>query len=531
MLATAASHAPRSSSRAEWLPVVRGRDQGAPFAASVDVVVVGSGSGGAVVARELARAGRSVLVVEEGGHYAPEEYGKLAPSQSFRRLAREAGMGVAMGLGDTPLIALLSGKCVGGSSVLTGGVCFRIPDEVLAGWERDLGLGHLAPDALAPFFEEVERDIHVETVPDHMRSRATELFVEGADKLGIPMRSMRRNTRGCRGAARCNFGCPHGAKQSVDVSMLPEATTRGARILSDALVERVEITGGRARGVRGRFLDGETGEPRVPFEIRAKVVVVACGSLHTPVLLRKSGLGSPHLGRHLTVHPAVRIGALFDERVEGWDGALQSVFSDHFLKDGIWLNGVYTAVNVLAAAFPGIGPEHRRLVKQVPNLAFFGAMVHDEGGGQVRRWLSREPLVLYRMIRRDKERLVRGIKILAEMALAAGAREVLLPIFGTSTVKRREDLAALDDPRLPASRIECMSFHPLGTARMATTREAGVVKPTGETWDVENLFVLDGSVLPTSIGVNSQLPIMATSLALARGLAASFDDHARRARA
>ncbi len=526
LMAAASSHV-----IADRLPVVHGREQNAPFFADVDVVVVGSGSGGAVVARELARAGRSVLVVEEGGHYAPHEYGALAPSHSFRRLAREAGMGVAMGVGDTPLIALLAGKCVGGSSVLTGGVCFRIPEEVLRGWDKDLGLHRMSVDALAPSFEQIERDIHVETVPEHMRSRATELLVEGADKLGIPMHSMRRNTRGCRGAARCNFGCPHGAKQSVDVSMLPEATRRGAHILSDALVERVEITGGKARGVRGRFLDGETGEPRVPFEVRAKVVVVACGSLHTPVLLRRSGLASRHVGRHLTLHPAVRIGALFDEQVDGWDGALQSVFSDHFLSKGIWLNGVYTAVNVLAAAFPGIGREHRRLVKKIPNLAFFGAMVHDDGGGQVRRWLSREPLVLYKMIKRDKARLLEAIKILSEIAFAAGAREVLVPVFGLPPITKREDLAFLEGDSLAASRVECMSFHPLGTARMSTTREAGVVKPTGETWDVENLFVIDGSVLPTSIGVNSQLPIMAVSLALSRGLADDFDLHARRARA
>ncbi len=512
------------------LPVTRGREEVAPFHADVDVVVVGSGSGGAVVARELAAAGRTVLVLEEGGHYSPAEYGAMTPSNSFRRLARESGMAVAMGVGDTPLIALLAGKCVGGSSVLTGGVCFRIPEEVLRGWSKDLGLTHLAPDALAPSFESVETDIHVETVPEHMRSRATELLVAGADKLGIPMHSMRRNTRGCRGAARCNFGCPHGAKQSVDVSMLPAASESGARILSDALVERIDITGGKARGVRGRFLDPETGDPKIAFHVRAKVVVVACGSLHTPLLLRKSGLAGKHIGRHLTLHPAVRIGALFDERVDGWDGALQSVFSDHFLGDGIWLNGVYTAVNVLAAAFPGIGREHKRLVKKIPNLAFFGAMVHDDGGGEVRRWMSREPLVLYRMIRRDKARLLRGIRILSEIALAAGAREVLVPVFGVPPVTKKEDLAFLDDGQLLANRVECMSFHPLGSARMSVSRDGGVVKPTGETWDVENLFVMDGSVLPTSIGVNSQLPIMAVSRLLARGLADDWESRARRAR-
>jgi choline dehydrogenase-like flavoprotein len=190
---------------------------------------------------------------------------------------------------------------------------------------------------------------------------------------------------------------------------------------------------------------------------------------------------------------------------------------------------VYSAVNVLAAAFPGIGHEHRRLVKNIPNLAFFGGMVHDDGGGQVRRWLSRAPLVTYKKIRRDKERLLKTIHILGKMAFGAGAREVLLPIFGMGTIKKPKDLDFLTENKLAAPRIECMAFHPLGSAKMSTSRETGVVKPTGETWDVENLFVIDGSILPTSIGVNSQLPIMGVSMMLARGLAGDFGSHARKA--
>lgn len=512
------------------LEVLRGREQAAPFYADVDVVVVGSGSGGATVARALAREGRSVLVVEEGGYYTPQEYGQFSPSNTFRRMGREAGLAVAVGKGDTPLISLLAGKSVGGSSILTGGVSFRIPEEVLEDWSTRLGLEGFAPDVLAPYFERIEEAVHVETVPEVMRSRSTALFVEGADKVGITMKSMRRNTRGCRGAARCNFGCPHGAKMSVDISMLPQASKNGARILSDALVERIDITSGAARGIKGRFLD-ETGEPRVKFEIRAKVVVVACGSLHTPLLLQKSGLSSVHVGRHLTLHPAIRVGALFDEEVNGWDGALQSVYSDQFHHDeGIWLNGVYTAVNVLAAAFPGIGREHRRLVKQIPHLAFFGGMVHDEGGGHVRRWISREPMITYEMVKRDKARLLKSIHILGRIAFAAGAREVLAPIFGMPTIKKESELDFLLEDKIPASKVECMSFHPLGSARMSTTREAGVVKPTGETWDVDNLFVIDGSVLPTSIGVNSQIPVMTVALKMAEGLAEDFGKHARRAR-
>src|SRR5262249_51597707 len=153
------------------------------------------------------------------------------------------------------------------------------------------------------------------------------------------------------------------------------------------------------------FLDQETGEPRVPFEVRAKLVIVACGSLHTPILLRRSGVDHVDIGKHLTLHPAFRVAALFDEEVEGWDGSLQSVYSDHFHHDGITLVGVYSAVNVLSAALPGVGPQYRRMVREMPRLAVFGGMIHDDGGGNVRRWLSREPLITYKMIQRDKLRL------------------------------------------------------------------------------------------------------------------------------
>ncbi len=504
------------------MTILRGREQRTPMSTSVDVVVIGSGAGGAVVARELARAGRSVIVLEEGGYHPPEEYSKLSPSRVLRSLAREGGLGLAVGRGDTPIMSVLAGKCVGGSSVLTGGVCFRIPDEVLHEWSTELGLDSLSSDALAPYFAEMEEALSVETVPTSMRSRSTELFVEGAESLGVSMKSLRRNTSGCKGASRCNFGCPNGAKMSVDISMLPDARKNGAVIVSDALVETIDVERGTARGVRGRFLDARTGEPGVAFEVKARVVVVACGSLHTPILLRRSGLGSVHVGRHLTLHPAFRVGALFDEKVEGWDGAMQSVYSDHFANEGLTLVGIYPVPSVLAAAFPGVGREHRRLVKSLPNLAFFGAMIHDEGNGRVMRWLGREPLVTYRMGARDRHRLWRGVGILGELAFAAGAREILVPIFGVDPITSVQKLRALIASPPSARKVECMSFHPLGSARMSADPRGGVVKPTGETWSTRNLFVADGSVLPTSIGVNSQLPVMAMALRIARGIASEM---------
>jgi choline dehydrogenase-like flavoprotein len=508
--------------------VVRGREVAAPLSLRADVVVVGSGAGGAVVARELARAGRSVVLVEEGGYFAPEQYAAMTPSNVFRRMAREAALGTAVGLGQTPLIAVLAGKCVGGSSVLTGGVCLRIPDDVLGTWVSELGLETMGPDSLDPHFAAIEQAIGVETVPEHMRSRSTELFVEGAAKLGIEMRPLRRNTRGCKGLARCNFGCPGFAKMSVDVSYLPDACAHGARILSDALAERVVVSGGSACGVRGRFLDPR-GEPRVSFEVAAKVVVVAGGALHTPLLLQKSGVRAAALGQGLSLHPSVRVYAIFDERVDGWDGAFQSVYSQDFEDDGITLISAFGTANLLAGGFPGIGREHRRYVHRLPHTAVFGAMIRDNGGGRVRRWLSREPLVLYRMARRDRDRLLRAIRILGAMAFAAGAREVILPVFGAPAVASMGELDALLGEPPSLRRIECVSFHPLGSARMSATRHDGVVKTSGETWAVDNLFVADGSVLPTSIGVNSQLAVMAVARQIAHGIAARWERIVRRA--
>jgi choline dehydrogenase-like flavoprotein len=276
-------------------------------------------------------------------------------------------------------------------------------------------------------------------------------------------------------------------------------------------------------------LDQETGEPRVPFEVNAKLVIVACGALHSPLLLRQSGIGGPHVGRHMTLHPSFRVCALFDEQVDGWDGAMQSAYSDAMMDQGITFVSAYNPPSVLAAAFPGVGPPHMRLIERVPNLAVFGGMVHDDGGGQVRRWISREPLLLYKMNARDRSRLFLGIQTLGKMAFAAGATEVLLPIFGSETFKSEGELDFLTSNPPSARRVESLSFHPLGSAKMATTEKFGVVKPSGETWQVDNLFVADGSVVPTSIGVNSQLAIMTMALKIARGIVADFARYAKRA--
>lgn len=484
---------------------------------TTDVVVVGSGAGGAVVAATLAQAGQQVILLEEGGHVPADEAGRLTPSQHMRRLWRDAGLTFAVGLGDSPVINVMMGRCVGGSSKLTGGVCFRTPDEVLHTWRTQRGLADYTSEALAPFFEEVERAIHVEEVRPEDWSNSTVAFARGALQRGRPLKPIRRNTRGCRGHSKCNFGCPEQAKQSVDLTYLPQAFAHGAQLYSHCLVERITQENGRATGVVGHLLDGPHGTRGHRLTVRARRVVVAAGAYHTPLLLQASGVGrlSEQVGRNMTLHPAFRVMGRFDEPVHGWRGALQGAWSDAYEAQRITLTAMFLPAGVMAATLPGIGPGHAVNAKLVPYLGVFGGMVHDEGGGTVHRAPGREPLVTYRMDPRDKAAVPILMREMAETWFEAGAREVVLPILGHEPVTR-DQLRTLDLESIPGARLECSSQHPLGTCRMGRSAEGSVIDARGQAWDLEELYLADGSVVPTSLGVNPQLTIMALALRTAR---------------
>ncbi len=482
---------------------------------SADVVIVGTGAGGAVVAAHLAEAGQRVILVEEGKHVPQERYGRMRPSETLRHLWRDGSMTVAMPLGNTPVINVMMGECVGGSSVLTGGVCFRTPGAVHAEWSNDLGIRELSEEGMEPHYRDVEQAGHVEDGPVSRRSRSTALFALGAERLGHPVRPLRRNTKGCHGCGRCNFGCPEGAKMSVDMTYLRRAVAAGARIYSDLRVHRVVATGSRATGVTGRIRNRENGQEGNRFTVHARRVVMAAGAYCTPLLLERSGVGrqSGQLGKNLTLHPGYRMMARFDERVEGWKGALQSAYCHDFERERINMTGLFVPPGILAGTMHGIGDDHVARAQLIPHLCVFGGMVHDDGGGQVRHLLGRRYMT-YRMSARDSVASSRAITLLGETFFAAGAREVFLPVLGAKPVNA-DEFRKIDFERIPRGKLECASQHPLGTCRMGVSPEHAVVDPNGQAWELENLFVADGSILPTSLGVNPQETIMAMATRIA----------------
>jgi choline dehydrogenase-like flavoprotein len=451
-----------------------------------DVCVVGAGAGGAVVATELAEGGARVVVLEQGREHDPDNF-TARPPEMLARLYRDGGQTTTLG---TPPILLPLGQGVGGTTLINSGTCFRTPPHVLERWAGEFGL-ELDEATLAPCFERVETALSVSEVTPELAGANAAVARSGAERLGWSHGYLRRNARGCVGSGVCVFGCPTSAKQHTGITYIPRATAAGARIVTGADVRELVLQGGQARGVRARLAGGGT------VEVRAPSVVVACGTIHTPLLLARNGLGggSGELGRNLALHPATAAFALMDEVVDMARGVPQSFYVDEFASEGIMFEGVAGPPAYAAMSLPLTGERHALAMAQYPSLAQFGLMVSDASRGRVSS-LAGRPVIRYSLCEQDVAKFRVGLARLEELFLAAGAREVYLPLP-----------AGVEPARARPRDLKLMAFHPLGTARADARASHGVVDGELALHGVRGVYVADGSVVPSALGVNPQLTI------------------------
>ncbi len=491
---------------------------------AVEAVVVGSGAGGAACAAVLAQRGLEVLVLEEGSYHDRRDF-SAEPLEMLRKLYRDSGMTTAIGVPGSPSFPIPMGRCVGGTTTINSGTCFRMPGPVLDHWKRDFGVTGISHADLAELYERVEKEIHVEAPPLEKIGKNGQLLHKGAVELGVSSGVIKRNAHGCRGSGVCAFGCPTDSKQSTLISYVPRALAAGAQLFTDVRVERVLQAKERVTGLEGHVIDPETAQPLRKIKVRAPIVVVACGTAMTPVLLQKSKIGNSggQLGRNLHVHPASKIMALFDEEVRAWEGVPQSYYVDEWHDEGILLEGIAVPPALGAIALPGTGREHGLLMERYDHIASWGVMVSDTSHGRVRAGLSGSPLMTYQLGPKDVWKLVQGLAHSAELAFAAGAQAVFSSVAGVPTLKSREDVRLLRDGKVKGEDLELIAFHPLGTARMGAHAASSVVDSFLEVHDVDGLFVTDGSVFPTSLEVNPQLTIMAFAVRTAEFIAARRD--------
>jgi choline dehydrogenase-like flavoprotein len=478
---------------------------------SCDVVIVGSGAGGAAAARTLAEAGLSVIVVEEGDYHDASTYPSDALS-SLSTLYRDGGLTVCEG---RPPIPLPLGRCVGGTTVINSGTCFRTPPDVLTGWRDQLGIDWAAD--LEEEFEAVERDLDVRPVDADRAGRNAALCREGAETIGASNGPISRNAGAVVCCGTCPGGCQLDAKQATHVSELPRAVAAGCRVRAGVRVERVIVEGRSAVGVVGRGPSGG-------YEVRARAVVLAAGAIGTPALLLRQGLAnsSREVGRGLKIHPACWVGALFDEEVRGWDGVMQSWVVDEWSDQGLFLEATFTPFAFGAHWLPGSGPKLKERLARYDRLAIIGVHMSDRGSSGRVRVRGDRVRIGYRLSEDDAASIRAGIARAADIHFAAGALEVYPQLGGLETVSPGRQSELIENGRFRARDLRLEAFHPMGTARMGGDPARTVVAPSGETHDVPGLYVCDASIFPTSLRVNPMITIMACARRIARGVAANL---------
>ena len=471
-----------------------------------DVCIVGSGPGGAMVASRLARAGAKVVVLEEGGHYTKDDF-DMQEATAFPHLYQDRGNRASADLS----ISVLQGRAVGGGTTVNWTTSYRTPDDVVERWRTRFGAA-LTPALLAPHFDEIEARLGIQKVDLEDTNPNNRALYDGCKKLGWQVDTTRRNVRGCLRTGYCGMGCPVDAKQTAALTYLPDAVKAGAEVYASCRVKRIEWSSGRATAVHASFLEPRTErESGRSLRVEPRVVVVAGGAINSPALLLRSGLDQGPAGKFTWLHPVVAVGAFYKERIEGFYGAPQSVASHHFAHRaegaGFFLEAAPVHPMLASIAMPGFGaPLRARMGKLAYVAANISLMIDGfderEQGGTVTLRPDGGPKLDYPFGDRHYECFRAGMKALCQVHLANGAEEVVTFHAEPLRITTEAGIAGIDSAPLAPNRFAVFTAHQMGGCRMGADPAASVVDPQLRHHAVRNLFVVDGSVFPTSLGVN-----------------------------
>jgi len=485
------------------------QDLSADLEESCDVCIIGSGAGGGVLAAGLVARGVDVVMLEEGGLYGRSDF-TLHERDAMPALYQEGG-------GRTTAdqaISVLQGRAVGGGTAVNWTSCFRIPDRILDVWRKDFGIEGLDTQTMLPHYEAVEERLNIREWPLENANANNQVLIRGAGALGWEVGGMRRNVRGCLNTGYCGLGCPVDAKQSGFVTVIPEAVEGGMRLYTRVQAQKLSVSNGRVRSVEARGVPrGEVEATGVAVTVRAKVFVSSCGALNGPALLLRSGILSGGLvGRRTFIHPVVATLGLFEDPIAPWQGAPQSAHSHEFIdrgpdKVGFFLEAAPLHPMLAAMSLKVQGEAHRKFMTQLGHiqvllsLAVDGVMPGDEGGVVTLKDDGR-PQLEYPTGAPLQEVFREGHNAMAQVQLAAGALEVRTTHVSPRVLKKKADLAELEHAPYGGLEHSIFSAHQMGGCPMGGDPARSVVDTDLRHRELPNLFVVDGSVLPTSLGVN-----------------------------
>jgi choline dehydrogenase-like flavoprotein len=493
--------------------IYRGAEVTQDLALTCDVCIVGSGPGGAVLAHALVEKGLSVVVLEEGGFWTRESFDQRE-STAYPRLYQELGNRAT----DDLSIQVIQGRSVGGGSTVNWCSSFRTPDKVLAHWRDAHGVEGLTPEALAPHFDVVEKRLNIAEWPLELMNANNRVLWDGCGKLGYHRGLIRRNVNGCANLGSCGFGCPVDAKQSMHVTYLKDAVAQGLTLYANTRAERFEWSGRKVTAVHAEVLDEATDRPTGRrITVRPKVAVSSGGAINSPALLMRSDLfAQGRVGKRLFLHPVVVMGAEFDKPVEGFRGAPQACYSHQFLERGPGKLGFFLEVPPIhpmlaATTFGGFGGDHQAMMAKLPYIQAMLALtvdgfLEDEEGGTVRLRGPRDRRLHIDYPLRDChfEAFRVACREMARIQLAAGAKQVVSLHAQPVVIRNEQELTKLEDAPWAPLRVRVVTAHQMGGCCMGKNPDQSVVDSRLRYHGMDNLFVVDGSVFPTALGVNPQ---------------------------
>lgn len=483
---------------------------------SADVVVVGTGPGGAACARALARGGAKVVLLEEGPPYP-----RFARSQgdTMRFHMQEGGAMVARG---NALMPIAAGRGVGGGTLVNSAIAWRTPKYVLDDWEGRLSDSRFSHAALTPVFDELWEMLGIWKTRPEVAGGNNALIVRGVEKLGLDGGYLERATPMCAGCGFCYFGCPSGGKASMDMNLLVDACNAGARIQADTRVDTILVEGGRAVGVTGRMLHPEDRRVGGRVTVRAPRTVIAAGGIGTPRLLHHAGLAKtlgPAVGQGLHVHPGNTVLGLCDEVVDLWKGATQGAYFHPPDLPGVLPHSFSAPAEVCLGMLAAPGPGMKQAIAELPYLCGCIVMVSDTGEGSVGANADGSAAIRYQYADVDLDRTKKGMVWAAKVLLAGGAHTLFAPVHGVPRCKTAEELeAAL--ARTTIKDFTLYAAHPMSTCRMGLDPATSVIGPDAQAHGLPGLYLADSSIFPTSLGVNPSLTTMAMATVIGREMTA-----------
>lgn len=501
----------------DWLPyepVAYDRD----LELTTDVCVIGTGAGGAVFASEMAEAGRRVVMLEKGGLHTRKDFNQHERDM-VPKLFEEGGARTTADGG----IVILHGSTVGGSTTVNWAICFDPPEPVLAEWASGWEIPGIQLADLRPSLDKVRFVLNVKPLEERELTRNGRLFMEGARALGMRAERFEHSRTACVGSGFCILGCAYDRKQSMLVTYVPRAIHHGAKLLANAEVTGFARDGDRITAATGVLRDPTSGR-KFNVKVKADLFAVAGGAISTPALLARNGLaeGSGRLGENLTIHPTSAVVGIFEEPVRAFEGIHFGSYVPDLEPEGIILESVFVYPGLMASAMLAAGERSQRLMTKYDHMAAAIVLLHDDGRGRVTVDRHGLPAIDYLVSPRDQAKFRKGLKALAKIFFAAGAKEVVIPHVSGPVLTRADQVdAVIDGLDLGPNRLAVFSAHQMGTAAMAADPRKGVTDPWGRVHGWKNLMVVDGSLMPTSLGVNPQITIAALADRAARHVIAN----------